>query len=165
MMTRDGAAGFSDREAAHNCLARGTLIETPTGAKPVEQLSVGDRVWGFDLERKEPILAKISAARVISASETVRVGRLQVTPDHPLYVDGEWKPAGKLKPADVLLGIDLSRQPASDIEILKGDVEVYDISVAGPENFFAGGVLVHNKNLTADGPPTNGPDAESRSGV
>ena len=86
MSRRDGAAGGANRD--RRCLARGTLIETPSGAKPIEELAVADKVWGFHTERGEPVIAQVTALTSTIANETVTVCGLCVTPDHPIFVEG-----------------------------------------------------------------------------
>lgn len=147
MSRRDGAGGCGNLD--RRCLARGTLIETPSGAKPIEQLSAGDKVWGYHTQRGEPVIGEVTSLKSSVATETVTVCGLCVTPDHPVYVEGEWKPAGRLKPSDVLLAKDLTQRQVTDVKLSQGEVEVYDISVSGQQNFFAGGVLVHNQSTAA----------------
>ena len=122
----------------------GTLVETPAGPRPIEQLRVGDKVWGFDLQRHEPVVTQIQSIDQTRAKETVQVGMLRVTADHPLYANGQWKPAGKLSANDPLLARDLTQKPAGPSQTVAGEIDVYDVRVNEPKNFFAGGVLVHN---------------------
>ena len=71
---------------------------------------------------------------------------LWCTPDHKLFdpVLGEYKPAKDFRVGDVLMAdIDRGAQIQKIIP-LKTKCAVYDFTVAGNHNFFAGGVLVKN---------------------
>lgn len=127
------------------CIARGTPIETPKGPKPVEEIRSGDQVWGYDEARGEPVVAKVTAASASSASETIKIGTLRVTADHLVFANGQWKRAGELNAADRLLTKDLKQHSVDLIEVVPGTVDVYDLTIDGPHNVFAGGVLVHNR--------------------
>ena len=69
------------------CVARGTLIATPRGDIPIEQLEVGEQVW-----TREGPRAVVSVRR-LGIEPTIEVathdGRTLVcTPDHPVFVVG-----------------------------------------------------------------------------
>ncbi len=128
------------------CVAAGTAIATERGARAVETLRVGDRLWSWDPETGRRVLATVAAVSRATASETLRLeGGLRVTPDHPVFADGGFHPAAALGAGSALLADDGSPQPAGRIERLLGEIDVYDLSVGWPHTYFAGGVLVHNK--------------------
>ncbi len=125
-------------------MARGTTIETPSGPVLVESLETGDLVWGFDVERNEPVVARVLSISRSTVNQTVQVGSLRVTKDCRLVVGGHSRPAGELKAQEPLLGSDLKAMPAGRVEPVSGRVDVFDVTVDGPQSFFAGGVLVDN---------------------
>jgi len=127
---------------ATNCIAHGTLIETAAGQRPVETVSVGDKLWGYDPDKREPVIVKVTKLTPSSARETIRVGALRVTTDHLVFANGDWKPAGEFQAKENLLGSDLKNHVTSQIELVSEPVEVFDIKVEQPHNFFAGDVLV-----------------------
>lgn len=145
-MARHGKSGRSAK-SSRRCIVRGTVIHTPSGPRPVEQIRVGDKVWGFDTNRKEPVVTKVLVADPVKLTDTVKLGDLHLTADHPIYVQGQWKPVGRIKPDDLLLSLNLTEQPAGHLEVVPGEVYGYEITVEPPENYFAGGVLVHNKQI------------------
>ena len=90
------------------CLARGTLIDTPNGSVPVQDLRPGDVVWTIDAagRRVAAPLLKTGSMPVPDSHRVVHVvlddGReLWVSPGHPL-TDG--RSAGDLKTGDHLDG-------------------------------------------------------------
>jgi intein/homing endonuclease len=80
-------------------------------------------------------------------------GTLRATPNHPFFANGRWVTAGELGVGDILLeasedGRTVVRVPVRSIERLPGGVEVFNLEVAGVHDYFADGLLVHNKPLT-----------------
>lgn len=130
-----------------HCVAEGTPVATPAGPRAVETLRVGDAVWAWDGRRATRVAARIASVETAVAEETLRFReRLRVTPEHPLLASGAWIPAAQVEPSALLLRFDGSSVPAGVPESIDGAVRVYDLEVDGPANFFAGGVLVHNKS-------------------
>lgn len=129
------------------CVAAGTPIATPGGPRAVEDLAPGDLVLAFDLARQSAVAAPIAAVSSRPATRTLAFeGGLRVTPDHPLFASGRWVEAGEVGPEDWLLRPDGGRVRAGRPQTLVEPVAVYDLTVDGPSNFFAGGRLVHNKS-------------------
>ena len=138
----------------NSCFAAGTLIATPGGSVAIEELAVGDVVWSYDLGRGVRVPARVTRTFEAEdrALQRLRLGdgqELLVTSEHPFYVDGDWVEAGELT-----AGVELFHQEAGELHavelveltpsMIRGTV--YNIEVEGHHNFFAGGVLVHNKS-------------------
>ncbi len=125
------------------CLARGTLIATPDGPRPVESLAAGMPVWTVDLEGRR------IATRIVRVGSTIvppdhRVVRLRlsdgrsllVSPGHPL-LDG--RTVGDLRPGDLLDG---GRVVAADLVTYAGPA-TFDLLPAGPTGaYWADGILI-----------------------
>src|ERR1039458_7210946 len=71
------------------CLEEGTLIATPAGQVPIEQLARGDAVWAVVDGELQPAI--IQATVEVAPAEYVEIaaaGRiLRVTAEHPLQID------------------------------------------------------------------------------
>jgi hypothetical protein len=125
------------------CLARGTLIDTPAGWVPVEQLQPGDAVWTVDGmgRRVASVVDRVGSVPVPSTHEVVHVvlsdGRsLFVSPGHPL-TDG--RRAGDLRAGDQLDGATVVSADRTDYE----GGRTYDVLPAGPTGFYwANGILL-----------------------
>lgn len=125
------------------CLARGTLIDTPTGARPVNELAVGDPVWTVDAagRRVASTVERVGSVPVPSTHEVVHLlladGRmLDLSPGHPL-TDG--RRAGDLKPGD---WVDGALVIGADLIDYDGG-RTFDVLPAGDTGFYwAGGVLL-----------------------
>ena len=87
---------------------------------------------------------------------------LRVTAKHPFYTERGWVKAEDLQVGKMIYSLD-GWQPLEKKELVKEKIEVFTLSVSNPDNYFAGGFLVHNKeeeigrsiNLTA-GIPSGG---------
>jgi hypothetical protein len=80
-------------------------------------------------------------------NETIRV-----TGEHPFYVKDESWPKGfrwtrvkELQIGDDLMEKDGSLSPVKSLERVDEPINIYNLTVEGEHNYFAGGFLVHNK--------------------
>lgn len=89
------------------CVEAGTLISTPEGQVPVEQIQDGDPILAYDscLERLVEARAGRTASREVDEVIEIRVGGrvLRVTEDHPLMTRRGWVRAGDLTEDDEVL--------------------------------------------------------------
>ena len=141
------------------CFAAGTPIDTPLGPRPIEQLAVGQEVLGYD-EALQAVVARPVTARMrhddaIVGQLVLDDGRTIVaTPNHPFYVQSarDYRPAGELTSGADLLSLQdtglLSGATATGYFLDPAPVHapVFNITVEGVHNYFAAGVLVHNKS-------------------
>ena len=126
---------------ATSCLVEGTLVATPDGARLIEDLRPGDPVT---CREGTGFVTAVARAQVVEHLElSLADGRvLRVTAAHPLAVTGGWRRAGRLRPGDAVVGGRIAA-----VRAVRGPVPVYDLTVAPHANFFAEGVLVHNKKF------------------
>ncbi len=139
---------------APTCFVAGTPIRLAGGGtRAIEAVRVGDEVLGYDTAT-----GRVEAARVLktflhpaAATPTTLVvnGHLRVTPDHPFYAGGAWVRADHLRVGDMLLEVGahgaVRPTPVVSITRVPGGMRTYNLEVAGVHDYFAGGVLVHNK--------------------
>lgn len=156
------------------CFVAGTPVTLADGStRPIEQLLVGDRVLAYDEERGVTVPSRITRTFVHTEvrQALVRInGALTATGNHPFYVVGRDEPvrADELAIGDRLFVLDgpatgRGRAPETprrlqvrSLELLPSVGTVYNIEVAGRHNYFAGGVLVHNKTATGGCEPSDG---------
>jgi hypothetical protein len=118
------------------CLARGTLIETPSGGVPVEALRIGDAGWTVD-SAGHLVRATIIATGSTRAPADHHVVHLVLSdgrsvtasPGHPL-ADG--RRLGDLQPGDL---VDGAAVVVADLEPYTGG-ETFDIVVSGPTGVY-----------------------------
>ncbi|MEJ7840646.1 MAG: Hint domain-containing protein [Rubrobacter sp.] len=93
--------------ACSYCVAAGTLVTTPEGRVPVEQIRDGDRVLAYDSSSERLVEARASrtASREVDEVLEIRVGGrvLRVTEHHPLMTRRGWVRAGDLTTDDEVL--------------------------------------------------------------
>jgi hypothetical protein len=114
------------------CLARGTLIDTPTGQVAVDALRLGDSIWSLDANGTR-IAATVIALGSTTAPADHHVIRLTLTdgrsvtasPGHPL-ADG--RTFGQLAVGDLVDG-----SPVASLESLPySGGETFDLVASGP---------------------------------
>ncbi|MFC1703381.1 polymorphic toxin-type HINT domain-containing protein [Candidatus Omnitrophota bacterium] len=141
------------------CFVPGTSITMADGtSKPIEHINVDDEVLAFNEETKQTVKDAVKYVFLNTADRYLIVnGALKVTPNHPVYHNGQWVEIGSLKIGDELLNQKGELEPISDIQEVKLDmpITVYDLNVNPYHTYFAEGYLVHNKKLIIkqDNPP------------
>ena len=170
---RNFLAGVS---AQYECLAKGTQVWTEVGTKAIENITIGDKVWGYDEEKRTVGLHRVLGIQAKGVKDVYKVettGRtLECTKNHPfLYTNRtregklEWRYLSDLRVGDyvvtarkrpeegVLRPVSGSGLPTElGTEKIKkvdwnGLSQTYDIEVEGVRNFIANGVVVHNSEV------------------
>jgi hypothetical protein len=148
------ACGFIEVIDGGTCFAGGTRVATPEGDRAIETLRVGDEVYAYDVEMGVRVVSRVDARFVHPATPVLTLtlgGRtLRVTGSHPVYQPSteRYVRADRIEAGDALLLWESTQVRERMVETSSmGDaVPVYNISVAGLHNYFAEGVLVHNKS-------------------
>ncbi len=169
-------AGCENNETS--CFAAGTLVQTPSGNVPIEQLRVGDAVYAFDEARQVRAVSKVTRTFVHDDKEvrTLHLADGQViavTDEHPFYLPevGAYVRADRLQADQDLLHVgdsaELSRLSIAGWGERRRAERVFNIEVAGHHNYFVHGVLVHNKSIVLEGglPETGVGDAAADASV
>lgn len=148
---------FAAGLAVHNkgggggCFPAGTIIRTPAGQIPIENLSANDTVQAVDQQGHiiNASLEKLFATRSHVLSVKTNLGELRTTTEHPVgLTDGTFLEAGRLRPGDTITFSDNGMLiPATVLKTTKGNEKelVYNLSVNQPHTFLADDFVVHNK--------------------
>ncbi len=137
--------------ARGGCFGQGTLILTPQGEKLIEQFHQGDRIITYNLTTHHEEKGSLEKIQVISSPDYFLInGKIKVTGTHPFYVQ---TPTGfnlieaqYLKIGDRLVGEKETDLIISHINHINKTITVYNLIFVNPNhNFFADGILVHNK--------------------
>lgn len=99
--------GRFDLVIVDECFVAGTLVSTPLGRRPIEQLRPGDKVLTSDGVAPIKRLVRNNAERLVK----VRLGSgqsIRCTPDHPFFTDAGWVCAKNLAGRRLISGIELS---------------------------------------------------------
>ncbi len=169
----DANGWWVDETGEAPCFPAGTLVSLSRGEVPIEEVRVGDVVRTLDPEDPESefgpeVRAEVLGLKTQTAPELLvvrwrlgpggceaaeaRTSRcraehvLRVTPLHPIWSDGAWRPASTLEVGGSLTTLDGAATISSVTleQLEQGGVSVYTLQVAGPHTFLAGDVLVHN---------------------
>jgi len=165
---KSGSSTNESEERINFCLKKGSLISTPAGEIPIEELEVGDFVWSFDIDHQNLRMQKIQSVIVGTQSHYLNVelssGRvISMTDGHPIYLPEEnryVKLEALLIREDIFELKVLIQQEGIlvegsivNIHLIEVDVEVYNLDVLDldeddqdEQNYFAEGLLVHNKD-------------------
>jgi hypothetical protein len=85
------------------CLPAGTLIDTPSGQRPIESLRVGDPVWGVDHSTGEVVATTVQRT---FTNETLKplmkVDGVSMTGNHPVWTLRGYVRADEVRSDDVL---------------------------------------------------------------
>ena len=135
------------------CFSPDTLVLTPQGPRPIDQLSAGDLVWTFDFASRKrharPILQLHRGHTLAFHRLLTDRGEIVATSQHRFWVESDlaWRTAHTLSPGEILRDADGGR-----LLVLENAREAVDtaatctLSVEECHNFFVGpGALVHNE--------------------
>ncbi|MEX2140858.1 MAG: polymorphic toxin-type HINT domain-containing protein [Pirellulales bacterium] len=133
------------------CFAKGTPVWTLSGAKPIEQVRVGDRVLAQNSETGELAYKGVLGTTIRPPGKmlTVRSGKSAIvtTRGHPFFVVGKgWRMAKELRDDDWLCA-QSQTLPIDTIESAE-PAEAYNLVVADFGTYFVGQdrVLVHDNS-------------------
>lgn len=137
--------------ARGGCFSGDTNILTPEGYRPIEQLHQGDRIIGFNLETHQPEEEEIGDVQVVNAPSYFLINNsIKVTGTHPFYVkQGEaltLLQVQNLSAGDQLWRADNTPTTITSVIHVNRPIKVYNLlSITPDHNFYAEGILVHNK--------------------
>ncbi|MBQ7262124.1 MAG: hypothetical protein IJR14_00240, partial [Synergistaceae bacterium] len=135
------------------CFDGDTIVATEAGAKRIDEIQAGDRVWAYDVETGELALKDVLEVFVREHDELLHIETergviIDATTNHPFWVEGKgWTAAGDLAIGDAFhaLSDGVGVVTGLTLEKLDAPVLVYNLDVAGFDTYFVGdGVLVHN---------------------
>jgi type VI secretion system secreted protein VgrG len=144
------AQGSVPRGPTRNCFAVDTLVSTPFGLRPIQELLPSDAVHVRD-ESGTTVLGHVTRFQENHVDEVIEINfgvdRVVTTARHRWFIQGSgWRYAGDLLPGDVLITRDDTAQPIIAIERCKKRQRVFNLEVEPHHNFYVGesSVLVHN---------------------
>lgn len=130
------------------CFAAGTPVLMSDGSsKPIEKIRVGDEVLTLETENGQNLKPAIvqGISRHLVEGYLIINDAMKVTPEHKIFLNGQWAYAAQAKVGDVLR--DSSGQPQMIYSVREQKLKnalVYNIVVGDYHTYFAGGYFVHN---------------------
>lgn len=157
----EARASSEAQEACENgkCFVAGTLISTPYGLIPIEQIKAGDTVFSFDEDTEIVSENTVEEVFVRETTELVNINvgseAIRSTPDHPFYVPKKgFTNAAELRAGDLLLSINGDYVIIEKIqrEILESPITVYNFRVSNNHTYFVGTkqLGVHNAQYSSE---------------
>jgi len=129
------------------CFLPGTKITLLDGTvKNIEDIQVGDVVQTLKNETDNTLVfGRVTKTQNHIVSEYLILnGKIRVTPEHRILVNGEWKTAGDIIEGDMLRGKNGEPVKVVDIKRHHELVKVYNFEVEGYHTYIAEGIYVHN---------------------
>jgi hypothetical protein len=126
------------------CFPASVAVYTPDGPKPIGRLRVGDVVTSVDANIRS-LFGKVSAVRKTNSNLIFTLnGSLDTTPLQPVHTLAGWKTAEQLQVGDLLSS---TRGPEllTSVVCRASSTVVYSLTVEPFHQFYAEGLLVHNK--------------------
>jgi ribonucleoside-diphosphate reductase alpha chain len=137
------------------CFKEGTLIKTKEGPKPIEKITIFDRVLTFNTETKKyywvnPLWAGETPTKKIPklGVEFEDGSYIQCTIDHPFYTQNRgWVEAEELTKEDIIENFDEPLRIVKKYPV-KDAVNYFDITIEDTHTFVLGnGCVVHNTGV------------------
>ena len=136
------------------CFLAGTLVHTPTGLVPIENIKTGDQVISYDVLHQKVIKAIVTEtfknyAEKYLIIKTLSGDSISVTGQHLFYQkeSNAWIKAHQLQ-KDMLLYNPLTQvqEKITDIQIVEKTLATYNFEVDTYHNYLVGktGILAHN---------------------
>ncbi len=131
------------------CYLPGTLISMADGTfQNIESLKIGDQILSYDLEKQTAVGAPVTETfkHENNPGGYLIINGFKITPNHPMWLNGGWIPAGEASIGDYMLNEDGSKKRITDIKFIPGIFTVYNFEVEETHAYFAYSVLTHNYN-------------------
>ena len=136
--------------------------------KYIKNIKVGDKVKVFNLKTNKQEVSTVSQAFSATSNHYYLLnGKTKVTGEHPYFVEGGWKRVKNLKIGDKLLHKNGKKVKVKTLKKFDKPMTIYNIEVEGEHNYYADGLLVHNKHgryYGQDKPAENDQDAYNAMG-
>jgi hypothetical protein len=148
------------------CFEGDTLIQTINGMKKIKDIVPGNVIFSYNTElnvKETSIVKRVANSRHNKICKIYFEDKsvLEMTLDHPIWIIGKgWSSIVKNKHYQLeinsleindkclsLYNNNMITKTIIDIEIIKGDFTMYNISGGIYNNFFANTILVHDENL------------------
>jgi intein/homing endonuclease len=145
---------FANQLLVHNrCFVAGTQISMEDGStKNIEDVQVGEKVLTYNEQSGEQEAGVVGDLKQHEVTSVIRLtldneNIIITTEEHPFFIEGKgWVKAGEIEVLDVCKKVDGSESLISTVEKLDETHMVYNLlSVSDNHNFYANGILVHNK--------------------
>lgn len=148
----DNHTYYANDFLVHNrfCFIAGTEITLSNGdVKNIEDVEAGEEVLTYGEESGANEAGKVGEVKSRTVEGSIELtfthSTVTCTAEHPFYVNGKYVNASDLKVGDVCKTVE-GETTLESIKVNEDSVEVFNLhSVGENHNFYANGILVHNK--------------------
>lgn len=132
-----------------------TLVMTESGLKNIEDITVGDRVWGYVEQADESDLYSVTDVFDQVADQTLTVQTadgvaIETTAEHLFYVEGKgWVMAKHLQQTDLLMTLEDDSTPIDTIVWHDSAARVYNFTVDNAHTYYVSSEEILVKNTLA----------------
>lgn len=140
--------GFTSGGGGAACFLEGTKVKMADGSyRSIEEIKVGEYVLTRENESSsKQVLAKVTKLYEHKVGYILLINEnLWVTPEHRMFISGQWQEIGRAKIGDLLLTENNEWKPITSIEQKYGSFKVYNLEVENLKTYLAGGFYVHNQ--------------------
>ncbi|SDC21742.1 polymorphic toxin-type HINT domain-containing protein [Acinetobacter boissieri] len=155
---RVGGDAAGARKLCDCCFIAGTLVWTPAGLKPIENIQRGEQVYSLSDQSQEhgqPELKAVVDTIITPPKVTYRIhygygqtsGDIQASDNHPFFIQNRgWLNTLQLQPGMKLVDAQHHEQTIRSITVDRTPVTTYNLTVLDDHTFFVGQnkVWVHN---------------------
>ncbi len=141
----DELSDAAKKKGKNGCFIKGTKITMyDNSEKNIEDIKEGDIVLGFTGEEIVP--AKVLSTLHFVGEEFIMINDfIEVTPEHPFFVDGRWKKAKDIVEGDMLFDIGGNEVLVEKVSRQRWLKDIFNLEVDRHHTFYANKILVHNK--------------------
>jgi len=138
-----------------NSFIEGTLVSTPSGLTPIEEIEIGDLLYSYNEKTRELVTEEV--IHLISGDKLHEIisfsvsggEEISATDGHPFYIadeDARWLQAKDLDVGDLLVNRDGDKLPIVQLSSETRNSIVYNLTVANTHTFYVGeqNLLAHN---------------------
>jgi len=152
-----------------SCFTAGTIVKTPLGCKPIEDIKIGDILVGEDSSMNK-VLAYDCPLLGDRLVYSINDSQPFITAEHPIKTTKGWKSIspyatmadslevfvllqfdinGKTK--SLSIGDEIIKESGSEVvlnigyTVMSKDTQLYNFKLSGNNTYYANGYLVHNK--------------------
>ncbi|WP_049722685.1 choice-of-anchor A family protein [Gilvimarinus polysaccharolyticus] len=145
---------FFDKICKLNSFEGDSLVSTEDGLRPISEISIGDKVWSFDIQSDELKLEEVIHV-IVGEGEKEMVdlifddgSKVVSTADHPYYSPSTetWVVAQNLKGGDYLYNINGDLIEIIESKAYTKYTKVYNLTVDNHHVYFVGALAVLNHN-------------------
>lgn len=144
-------AGKLSRNIVKACFTGDTLVYTKNGLKCIKDIKIGEKVYGYDLDKKKILLTNvcnifISEIEIVLEIVLENGINIRTTPNHPFLAKDGWKDAECLAIGDYLFTNKKLWTRIKALNYFEERIKVYNLNVENTHSYFVSidGVLVHN---------------------